>query len=140
MARESHDTGLDRRTLLKKGSLLAGAGAATAGVAGLAAAPAHAAEWQRVTYDVACLGDTFRILVHPDANPQGGELRGSTFSVEGSIYRNGTIPGSGFDPAGTERGAGLTNVEDRARAVGGDALIESSPGRGTRLLIRIPLR
>ena len=43
--------------------------------------------------------------------------------------------GSGFDPARTERGAGLTNLEDRARAVGGDAIVESSAGRGTRLVI-----
>jgi signal transduction histidine kinase len=47
--------------------------------------------------------------------------------------------GTGFDPAGAERGAGLTNLEDRARATGGDAVVESAPGRGTRLLIRMPL-
>jgi signal transduction histidine kinase len=47
--------------------------------------------------------------------------------------------GSGFDPARTERGAGLTNLEDRARAVGGDAVVESGAGRGTRARIRLPL-
>jgi signal transduction histidine kinase len=47
--------------------------------------------------------------------------------------------GSGFDPARTERGAGLTNLEDRARAVGGDVLVESAAGAGTRALIRLPL-
>jgi hypothetical protein len=99
---ESHDNGLDRRTLLKRGSLLAGAGAASAGVAGLAAAPAAAHPKKTVRYDVACLGDTFRIILHPDANPQAGELRGSTFSVEGWIYPAGTITGTGFDPASAE--------------------------------------
>jgi signal transduction histidine kinase len=48
--------------------------------------------------------------------------------------------GSGFDPARAERGAGLTNLEDRASAVGGDAVVESGAGRGTRLLIRLPLQ
>jgi signal transduction histidine kinase len=47
--------------------------------------------------------------------------------------------GSGFDPARTERGAGLTNLEDRARAVGGDAVVESGAGRGTRMRITLPL-
>jgi signal transduction histidine kinase len=47
--------------------------------------------------------------------------------------------GSGFDPARTERGAGLTNLEDRARAIGGDAVVEAAAGRGTRVLIKLPL-
>jgi signal transduction histidine kinase len=47
--------------------------------------------------------------------------------------------GSGFDPARTARGAGLTNLEDRARAMGGDAVVESAVGRGTRMFIRLPL-
>jgi signal transduction histidine kinase len=58
---------------------------------------------------------------------------------DGHIELEVADDGSGFDPALTARGAGLTNVEDRARAVGGDAVVESGPGRGTRLLIRIPL-
>lgn len=102
MEQESHNNGLDRRSLLKKGSLLAGAGAASAGVTGLVAPPAAAHPKKAVMYDVACLGDTFRVILHPDANPQAGELRGSTFSVEGWIYRAGTIPGTGFDPASAE--------------------------------------
>jgi hypothetical protein len=95
-------TEIDRRSLLKKGSVLAGAGVVSAGAAGLAAPAAAAAGKRKATYDVACLGDTFRLILHPDANPQAGELRGSTFSVEGSIYRAGTIRGTGFDPASAQ--------------------------------------
>lgn len=91
-----NEDSLDRGSLLKRGSALVGAGAASAG---LLAAPASAHRRDTVTYDVACLGDTFRMILHPDANPAAGELRGSPFSVEGWIYRAGTIPGSGFDPA-----------------------------------------
>jgi signal transduction histidine kinase len=41
--------------------------------------------------------------------------------------------GVGFDPATTAKGAGLTNLGDRAAAVGGALRVDSSPGRGTRI-------
>jgi signal transduction histidine kinase len=53
--------------------------------------------------------------------------------------------GRGFDyPAVTSDapgrgGLGLTSLAERARILGGRLRIESSPGRGTRLLIEIPL-
>jgi signal transduction histidine kinase len=47
--------------------------------------------------------------------------------------------GIGFDPARTTRGSGLTNLEDRARAIGGDAVVESSVGTGTRMIVSVPL-
>lgn len=102
MTQASEKASLNRRSLLRKGSVLAGAGAASVAVAGIAAGPAAAGGKRKVVYDVACLGETFRLLLHPDANPQAGELRGSTFSVEGSIYRAGTISGTGFDPTTAE--------------------------------------
>jgi signal transduction histidine kinase len=39
--------------------------------------------------------------------------------------------GRGFDPATT--GTGLTNMTDRLAAIGGDLVIDSAPGRGTRI-------
>jgi signal transduction histidine kinase len=57
----------------------------------------------------------------------GGSVR---FSVEDD--------GTGFDPAAVERGAGLTNLEDRVVAVGGRLSIESEPGRGTRITGDLP--
>ena len=46
--------------------------------------------------------------------------------------------GAGFDPATTQRGHGLTSsIEGRLRAVGGRALVASTPGEGTELEISI---
>jgi signal transduction histidine kinase len=39
--------------------------------------------------------------------------------------------GGGFDPATVSRGAGLTNMEDRLDALGGELRVISSPGSGT---------
>ena len=39
--------------------------------------------------------------------------------------------GRGFDPA--TRGTGLTNMTDRLSAIGGDLVIDTAPGRGTRV-------
>lgn len=49
--------------------------------------------------------------------------------------------GRGFD-AQARPGAGhfgLANLHDRAAAVGGDLEIDSEPGRGTRIIVRLPL-
>jgi signal transduction histidine kinase len=43
--------------------------------------------------------------------------------------------GPGFDPATT--GTGLTNMTDRVSAIGGDLIIDTAPGRGTRLTATI---
>jgi hypothetical protein len=49
--------------------------------------------------DVACLGDSFAPNFSGALNMGGGDLRGSTFNVEGLVYPGGTIPGGpGFDP------------------------------------------
>ena len=48
--------------------------------------------------------------------------------------------GRGFDPA-TARGAGhlgLANMAARAASVGGSLNVDSAPGRGTRIIVRIP--
>jgi signal transduction histidine kinase len=39
--------------------------------------------------------------------------------------------GRGFDPA--RKGTGLANMSDRLAAIGGTLLIDSAPGRGTRI-------
>jgi signal transduction histidine kinase len=48
--------------------------------------------------------------------------------------------GIGFDPAGVRRlgHQGLTNTLDRARRLGGSLTIDSRPGAGTRVVVRIP--
>ncbi len=47
--------------------------------------------------------------------------------------------GRGFDPAGSRRGDGLSNLEQRAEALGGKAFIESAPAQGTTVRLLIPL-
>jgi signal transduction histidine kinase len=46
--------------------------------------------------------------------------------------------GVGFEPETIDRIGGLTNLADRAAAAGGSLRIESAPGRGTRVIGRIP--
>jgi signal transduction histidine kinase len=50
--------------------------------------------------------------------------------------------GTGFDPA-QRRGRGhfgLANLRDRAAGVGGSLTIGSEPGKGTRIIVRLPLQ
>jgi signal transduction histidine kinase len=53
--------------------------------------------------------------------------------------------GQGFDaeagtaPSQTQRGLGLSSMRERAELVGGSLAIESSPGQGTAVFLRIPL-
>lgn len=45
--------------------------------------------------------------------------------------------GSGFDPAVSAGGFGLTSLRDRAGSVGGDLRISSVPGRGTEVEVTL---
>jgi CheY-like chemotaxis protein/two-component sensor histidine kinase len=47
--------------------------------------------------------------------------------------------GAGFDvPAAGASGFGLTTMRDRARQIGGELALDSAPGRGTRVTLRVP--
>jgi signal transduction histidine kinase len=46
--------------------------------------------------------------------------------------------GRGFDPGQPPRGSGLSNLRARAAAVAGEIEITSTPGRGTRIHLRVP--
>lgn len=46
--------------------------------------------------------------------------------------------GSGFDPATVPRGAGLDNLAERVREIGGTVRIDSRPGAGTRVTAHFP--
>ena len=53
-----------------------------------------------------------------------------------------TDNGVGFDPAAVDRlsersGWGLLNIQERTKAIDGKLIIESEPGKGTRLEIEI---
>jgi signal transduction histidine kinase len=48
--------------------------------------------------------------------------------------------GVGFDPRGSYPGhLGLTSMRERSAAVGGTLDIESAPGNGTRVRVRVPV-
>ena len=48
--------------------------------------------------------------------------------------------GCGFDVAGTPSGNGLVNIRRRLEAIGGSCLIESLPGQGTTVQMRLIVR
>ena len=48
--------------------------------------------------------------------------------------------GSGFDPAAPQSGSGLAHIRDRVAELGGTVRIDSAPGRGTTLTVRVPVR
>lgn len=47
--------------------------------------------------------------------------------------------GSGFDPAASPTGSGLAHIRDRVAEIGGTVDIDSAPGRGAALTIRVPV-
>ena len=47
--------------------------------------------------------------------------------------------GAGFDLRAPSAGVGLTSMRDRLAAVGGELAVVSAPGKGTRVIGRIPL-
>ncbi len=74
----------------------------------------------------------------------GRHAQASTCRV--SLHREGDLAvleidddGRGFDPERVRRGDGLANLEKRAEALGGSAVVASSPAQGTTLQMRIPL-
>jgi len=47
--------------------------------------------------------------------------------------------GTGFDPDAPHSGTGLTHIRDRVAELGGTVDIDSAPGRGVTLTVRVPL-
>jgi len=47
--------------------------------------------------------------------------------------------GVGFDPAATNHGLGIISMTERLNLVGGEIRIESCPGAGTTVRVRVPL-
>lgn len=95
---DRHDPG--RRRLIT-GIALGGAGLVGGLVGGATAAATTSSKGdssRTLAIDVACLGDTWRMMIFENEEDPG-DLRGSTFNVEGLIFPAGTIPdGNGFVP------------------------------------------
>jgi signal transduction histidine kinase len=47
--------------------------------------------------------------------------------------------GTGFDPARRYAGSGLGHIRDRVAELGGTVVIDSAPGRGAAVTIRVPV-
>ena len=47
--------------------------------------------------------------------------------------------GTGFDPAAPHTGSGLAHIRDRVAELGGTVDIDSAPGRGSALTVRVPV-
>jgi signal transduction histidine kinase len=47
--------------------------------------------------------------------------------------------GAGFDPAAPHSGSGLAHIRDRVAELGGTLVIDSAPGRGAVLTVRVPV-
>jgi PAS domain S-box-containing protein len=61
--------------------------------------------------------------------------------VEDAVVLEIADDGAGFDPGRAYPGhLGLTSMRERARGIGGQVVIRSAPGQGTRVQVRAPLR
>ncbi|RYY67569.1 MAG: hypothetical protein EOO12_00605, partial [Chitinophagaceae bacterium] len=49
-----------------------------------------------------------------------------------------TDDGAGFDPAHARAGIGMTNMTTRAESLGGTCSLQSRPGAGCRIEVRLP--
>lgn len=62
-------------------------------------------------------------------------------SVDGETVSMAIVDtGVGFDPAAIRSGLGTYSMMERVRLVNGTMSIESEPGRGTRVFVRVPLK
>jgi signal transduction histidine kinase len=73
-----------------------------------------------------------------------GQARYATISLErdaSDLVLTVVDDGAGFDLATARQngGLGLVSIEERARLVQGEATIDSQPGGGTRIEVRVPV-
>ena len=59
--------------------------------------------------------------------------------VNGTLMVAVADDGRGFDPSTTSKGSGLQNMEDRLDALGGSVEINSAPGSGATVTVRLPI-
>ncbi len=81
------------------------------------------------------------VLRHSHATHATVRLEGTEAQIRGEVVDDGV----GFDLSEASakpesgRGLGLLGMTERARLLGGEVVLESAPGQGTRLRVRIPL-
>ena len=74
------------------------------------------------------------VVQHADASNVEVDLTSNGNGLELSVRDDGR----GFDPDAPRSGVGLIGLAERARMVGAQFEIESSPGRGTALPLQVP--
>ena len=70
---------------------------------------------------------------------QAGRLAVSVTGRDGHVELAVRDTGTGFDPAAAQAGSGLAHIRDRVAELGGTVDIDSAPGRGTALTVRVPV-
>ncbi len=73
------------------------------------------------------------VLRHAQATEVNVQLR----QAQGALTLLVEDNGRGFDPEGGTSGMGMTNLRTRAEAIGATLSIESSPGKGTLVQVRV---
>ena len=63
----------------------------------------------------------------------------STTRRDGHVELAVRDTGTGFDPAAPHAGSGLTHISDRVAELGGTVDIDSAPGCGAALTVRVPV-
>jgi NarL family two-component system sensor histidine kinase LiaS len=72
---------------------------------------------------------------HGDARQLAVSMTRQDGHVELAVRDSGT----GFDPAAPHAGSGLAHIRDRVAELGGTVNIDSAPGRGAALTVRVPV-
>ncbi|NEB80390.1 sensor histidine kinase, partial [Streptomyces sp. SID14478] len=76
--------------------------------------------------------------VHKHA-PPGAAIDVELTYVEGGLRLVVRDEGPGFDPGAPTAGYGLRGLRARAAEVGGTATVDSAPGAGTTVTVRLPV-
>jgi signal transduction histidine kinase len=66
-------------------------------------------------------------------------IRASLAACDDRVELTVSDDGDGFDPAARGAGTGISGMLARARELGGDVVVESAPGAGARVHLRLPL-
>jgi PAS domain S-box-containing protein len=71
---------------------------------------------------------------------QSEKVRVSLEQVNNRVHVEVRDWGIGFDPARVERGHfGIQGIRERAQLLGGNVVIDAAPGKGTRIIVDLPL-
>lgn len=80
------------------------------------------------------------LISNVERHAEAGEATFSLLVEDGEVQLDVVDDGRGFDRGAVrEQAVGLRSLEQRVGDLGGSALVESTPGSGTRVAVRVPL-